>query len=440
MQLQLQKLFSRLRPAPEEWFADIEEGGKVLEPLPCESYQELRSHWAAAMEWTDFMDITLSSMLAVVASTPLQGDQVWLRVIGIPGSAKTTLCDALTTNKTYCKALSNLTGIHSGTKDSSGKDYSLIDRLNRKTGVLNEGDMLANASNRDKLMAELRDVFSGFTHNDYRNQDARSYEGLRITMIVAGTPKMRMMNTSALGDRFLDCVIYKKESDIEESKLVRNVLRANRHRRIAESNGAAVKHDSPEKILAKQKTAGYVSWLRENIVSKLQKLVNDTPDSVHERTEIDCEMLGRLVAYMRTRLGGGDEDATEKELHIRLSEQLLKLTQCSAVVLNRPMDSEIMRRVAKVAWDTSYGNSFDVAKALAPGVPLDIPALGKKLRKTDEATRKAVGLLYQLETIRPEKPSAASGARNRGNTLYRLTPQTAALMARMNTLLGATNA
>lgn len=439
MQLQLQYLLNRLRPAPEHWFAETEKAGKVLEPLPCDSWEELRACWQSAMEWTDFLDITLSSMLAVVTSTPLQGDQLWLRAIGIPGTAKTTLCDAISTNRTYCKPISIMTGLHSGYKDESGKDFSLMDRLNRRTGVVNEGDVLATAGNKDKILAEWRDVYSGFTHADYRNQDAKSYEGLRMTLILAGTPKLRAMNSSALGDRFLDCVIYKRESDIEESKLVRSVLRANRMRRISESNGEAQTYDSPEKILAKQKTAGYVDWLRKNGPAKLQQIVDTMPEPAINRVDIDCEMLGRLVAYMRTRAGVGDEDATEKELHIRLAEQLSKAAWCTAVVMNRTIDGEVMRRTAKLAYDTCFGNTFDIAKLLL-GKQMDIPSIAIQIRKTQDAVRKSLGILYQLDAVRVSQPAAESGARNRGRILYGLTGSTSSLLNRLNTLLGSTNA
>lgn len=439
MQLQLQYYLNLFRPAPPQWFEGISESnGSSLESLPCESYDELVSHWKDAMEWTDFLDITLTCMLATVTSTPLQGDQVWLRTIGIPGTAKTTICEALLVNKTFCKPLSIVTGLHSGYRDASGKDFSLIDRLNRKTAIWNEGDTLANASNRDQTLSQLRDIYSGFTHNDFRNQEAKSYEGLRITVILAGTNKLRMLNSSALGDRFLDCVIYKRESEVAESKLVRNVLRNNRLRRISESNGRAENQDSPEKVLAKQKTAGYIDYLRSQGVSELRKLVNSTPETILDRADTDCEMLGRLVAYMRTRSGaGGDEEPTEKELHIRLAEQLSKMAQCTAVVMSRPLDSEVMRRVAKVAYDTCYGNTWDVTKSLITG-PLELPALANQVRRSQDVVQKSLGILHQLEAIRIEGITSPSGAKGRGRS-YRLSHNTTTLTTRLQTLLGKTN-
>jgi hypothetical protein len=440
MLLQFQHLLNRFRPAPSNWFEEGTSGGSEgikLEPLPCSSYQQLVSYWKAAMEWTDYMDITLTSMLAVAASTPLQGDQVWLRVIGIPGSAKTTLCDALGTNRAYCKHLSLQTGIHSGYSDGSGKDFSLIERLNGKTAVINEGDIFVNSPNQKQLWAEWRDVYSGFTHADYRHQEAKSYEGLRMTMILAGTPKLRLMNSAALGDRFLDCVIYKYEGVVAESKLVRSVIDDTWDQSTTASNGSPTSTDRPELIAAKQRTAGYINWLRDNIEDKAKEIVKGLAPENRERLNIDFEMLGRTVAIMRTRAGLGEEEATEKELHIRLSKQLRKLGVCQAVVMNTEIDAEVMRRTAKIAYDTCFGNTFEIIKQLT-GKSSDIATIATTIRRPPELVRKSMAILYQLESVKAATPSAPSGASRRGPMTYSLTPPTSALLGRMNNLLGAT--
>lgn len=427
MRAQLQHLLNRFIPPPEEWTKGIKRQESVtvntLEPLECHNYEELQECWKKALVgWTYFLEATLSSMLAVVASTKLQGDQLWLRVIGIPGTAKTTFCAALGTNKEYCKEISMLTGLHSGFEDGSGRDYSLMDRLNLKTAILNEGDVLLKMSGRDTVMSQLRDVYSGYTNNDYRHKEAQSYEGLRIAFILAGTPKIRELNTSALGDRFLDCVIYQKEDDVKESNLVRSVLKSNRMRRVSESDGKPESFDSPEKILAKQKTAGYVTWLRTKGAEQLMRMMTETPDEYLDKIEADCEMLGRLTAYMRARHGDNEEEPTEKELHIRLSEQLCKAAFCTAVAINhKTVDEEVMRRVAKLAHDTCYGLTFDIAKKLMHS-PLDLDQLANTLRKDKKIVGKALNMLYEMGAARYSRPAKENGARNSNKSIWMLDP------------------
>ena len=441
MKNQLQHYLNRFKDVPEEWLKGTNriqssDAINTLEPLECSTYQELVECWQQALVgWTYFLDSSLSSLLAVVCSTKLQGDQLWLRLIGIPGSAKTTFCAAIGTNKEYCKEISQLTGLHSGYDDGSGRDFSLMDRLNLKTAILNEGDVLLKAASRDSILSELRDIYSGYTNSDYRHKEAQSYEGLRIAFILAGTPKIRLLNASALGDRFLDCVIYQKEDDVKESNLVRSVLKSNRLRAVTEADGKPESFDSAEKTLAKQKTAGYVKWLRTKGGEALLKMMMETPDDHLDKIEADCEMLGRLTAYMRARTDSEEEPA-EKELHIRLSEQIRKLAFCTAVVLNKTtVDEEVMRRVAKVAHDTCFGLSFDVAKKLMAS-PMDLDQVANSLRKEKKTIGKVLNMMYELGIARYSRPPKDSGARNSNKSTWFLDPvKCMPLMKRLFALL-----
>lgn len=443
MRNQLQHYLNRFKDVPEEWLTGVhrKEGLSdtvhTLAPLECNSYAELLECWKGALVgWTYFLDTTLSSMLAVVTSTRLQGDQLWLRVIGIPGTAKCTFCAAIGSTKEYCKEVSQLTGFHSGYDDGSGRDFSLMERLQLKTAILNEGDVLLQAANKAQILSELRDIYTGYTNSDYRHKGSQSYEGLRIAFILAGTPKIRALNASALGDRFLDCVIYQKEDDVKESNLVRSVLRSNRMRRVSEADGKPESFDSPEKILAKQKTAGYVTWLRTKGGELLLKMMQDTPDEQLDRIEADCEMLGRLAAYMRARSGDNDEEPVEKELHIRLSEQFCKAAFCTAVVLNHAtVDEEVMRRVAKLCHDTCFGLTFDIAKKLMAS-PMDLDQLSNSLRKNTKVVGKALGMLYELGAAKYNRPAKDSGARNSNKSVWFLDPvRCMPLMKRLFSLL-----
>lgn len=438
MQRQLQAYLDRFRPAPPEWFEGIKDeeakySAPKLECIPCESYEELVGAWKEAMTWTDGLEVGLSVLLGVVSSTTLQDDQVWIRLIGIAGTAKTTLCEAIAVNTLYTHPMSVLTGLHSGYKgEGAGEDASLIPKINRKTAIINEGDVLLKAPNRDQIMSELRDLYSGMARCHYRNGKTEEYLGLRVSVVLAGTPTIRVLNKSALGDRFLDCIIYEKESDQAERTLVRSILEETLDASLCESNGEAKSQYSPEKVKAYQLTGGYVTYLRENGVRKLQALKES--GGIPSTLTQDCESLGLLVAAMRTRPHGGDEDATEKELHIRLSKQLRKLALCLAVVLNRPIDAEVMRRVARVARDTSYGMTYDVCRTLI-GQQLDRRAIASRLSTTDTKVGKALEILLALDCVRVDVSESTSGAMKRRSNVYRLTPIMSGLLTKLRDLL-----
>jgi len=123
----------------------------LLVPEPCTSYEVLVASWRKALKWTPSLDTTLAAMLATSASTKLQGDQLWLRVVGPPGTAKSTLCEALAVDKDNTHSISIQKGFHSGYKGSGaqkGKDSSLIPRIDGKTVIT-------------KLVNVVRDVVHG---------------------------------------------------------------------------------------------------------------------------------------------------------------------------------------------------------------------------------------------------------------------------------------
>lgn len=441
MQKQLATLLSKLKPVPNEWRSSkpavhVGNGEAHLECLLCESYTELVGAWKQAMTWVANMDIGLSSLLAVAGSTGLQDDQLWMRLLSKPGTAKTTLCEALAVNKDYTHPISILTGLHSGYKgEGSGDDASLIPKLNGKTAIINEGDVLLKAPNREQIMSELRDLYFGVARSHYRNGKQVEYNGIRMSMILAGTPSIRALNRSALGDRFIDYILYEKESDASERQLVLNVLRNKRASRKVESNGAAASRMSPEMVRAYQLTGGYLGFLRTSIADRLDKVQyadGVTPDKYDEY----CEALGKLVADMRARPGGGEEEATEAELHIRLANQLGKFGECTSVCLQLPIGREVMARTARIARDTCYGTTFDVCRVLHNKGPHDSRGIAAHLNCPDDKVSRALNVLLTLGCIRVDNSLAASGARYRRAHIYQLSQMTALRLNKLKQLLG----
>lgn len=430
---QLERIFGMIEPAPQEWFEGVEApkaglSGPSIPILPCSSYEELLGAWRKAMFMTDSIDITLSAMLATCASTKLQGSQVWLRVIGPAGSAKTTLCEALATCKEYTHCMSIVTGFHSGyaMPGAGGEDVSPILKILNKTAIINEGDMLLKAPNRDQTMAELRDLYSGVARNQYKNGKSNEYCGIRTTFILAGTPSLRQLNRSALGDRFLDCIIHEKAKGLAtkfETDLVRAVVAMSVARCKAESDGTPESLDTPEKIRAYQMTGGYVAWLRQNVFKKIKDL------EVTQAIVDLCSDLGQMVAVLRTRPDKNSEDPAEAELPTRLGEQLMRMAMCLAVVLDRPIDKEVMRRVAKIAKDTCFGTSYDIVRVLRTGGALEPKTIINRVGVNSEIVNKTLAVLLALECTKTDMNA------NRSKFVYRLSPQMLVLLSKLDRLL-----
>jgi hypothetical protein len=373
---QVTELLAMLGPPPDEWLgkaaASAPSSTPRLETLPCTSWADLVAAWKATFSWSDPLDITLSTLIATNLSTRFLGDQVWVRILGNAGSGKTTLCSAMKVFEQGVFSVSQFTGVHSGDK-SSGGDAGLIPHINGKSFIINEGDTLLKNPNRDKLMSDLRDLHAGFASNLFMNGVRYIYEGIRTTVILAGTSRLRELNSSSLGDRFLDCNIYDQRSRTEERQLVRNDLRVKMRTFLQQSNCEATTQDSPERIRACQLTGGYLEYLHATVNDKLRNLKDSTEFSD------SCETLGDLIAHMRSQ-PHDDETPVEKEVHFRLSSQIAKLGVFQAIVLGRQLDGEVLRRLAKVSHNTCHGINYDISNKLWELSALDATSLEMRIR------------------------------------------------------------
>lgn len=397
-------LLERCRPVPREWLktkGSVKQGKMVLDPLACSSWHAVLDGWERALRMrTDLSDV-LAVMLAVCLSTEQLGDQLFLQVVGDAGSAKTRFCEGLLVSR-GCHLLEHLTGFHSGFKgkgEDSGKDFSLISRVNRKTLVTPEGDVLFSLPNFDQVMAQQRRIFDGSSGATYKNSDEdRRYVGLRTPWIIAGTPAMLDKDQSRLGDRFLRIHIDHPEED-ERQHILRVVgfsaLRSVRQR----SNGVA--EGQVEQLIgtAYRLTGGYVDWLRANSDRLLEAVQADD-----EALVARCSMLAEWAAVMRSRPHPDPRKEAEVtvEMPTRLTHQLVRLALCLAATLNKTeVDAEVMRIVRKVAVDTGRGRSAELINALAVDGwdGSTAPMLAVRLGKTEPATRRLLGFLAQAGAV-----------------------------------------
>jgi hypothetical protein len=416
----LGKLLSLVGPAPEGWLKPTKASGKhsrssgeAMKCLPCKTYRTLVTAWRKALLWTDGLDRALSCMLASVASTQMLGDQLWLKVVGPAACGKSTLCEALSVNHEYILAKSTIRGFHSGFKERGGgkdEDNSLLSILPGKTLITKDGDTLLQSPNLPQILSEGRDVYDGVSRTHYRNAMSKDYDGLRITWILCGTSSLRQIDSSELGERFLDCVIMDSINDeLEDEILERVVHRAARDVSV-ESNGEAVKQHSPEMANVMQLTGGYVAWLRENAADRLPQ-IGYSPQVRRKITR-----LGKFVAHMRARPSLKQEEIAEREFATRLVSQLTRLAGCLALVLNRTsVDEEVMRRVHQVAMDTSRGRTLSIASHLrdAPEEGMESKTLTMLAGQTEEKTRALLRFLRAIGVVETHQSVNEKGVKGR---------------------------
>ena len=310
------------------------------------------------------MSDAMASMLAVCASTPQGGSQLFLDIVGSAGSGKTTMCDGLLVSRT-CHHLEHLSGVgfHSGFKmtgEKSDKDCSLIARINGKTLVTSEADVMISSPHYKEWMSQTRRIFDGKSGKTFGNSDEDTlWQGLRTPWIRAGTPVIMDTDQSRLGDRFMRYIIDEPRQDTK-----RDILRAAFDSQLVsmeeESNGTQASIENPKKRLAKELTGGYVDWLRANT----SEVIRNIPVGESAREAIID--MAELTADLRARPNrdkSKEETHETKELPARLVEQFAKVARCLAVVTSTNMVSHhVMRIVRKLALSTAHGHSLSIAK------------------------------------------------------------------------------
>lgn len=354
----LHKLLQRIVPAPDEWREAAAKNRDRIEPLACSSWEVCEAAWQDCLRWRQSLSDTLSVMLAVAASTSQTGNQLFLQVIAAAGSAKTQLCDAMLVSQN-CFGLEHLTGFHSGVVSDDGRDLSLLSRINHKTLITPEGDVLVASPMFQELMSQVRRIFDGKSGAVYKNTDEdKKWEGLRTPWILAGTPAMiDYWDQSRLGDRFLRVIVDTPVQD-ERRKIVLAAMNSE-WEAVAERSSEASGGVESKMRRAYALTGGFVDWLRENCF-RIDE-VTASEDVVHRIAD-----FAEFTADMRAKPNLDTrklETHDSKEVPTRIGRQLIRLARCLALVMGkREVDADVMRRVRKVALDSAGGKTLDLLK------------------------------------------------------------------------------
>ena len=404
---------------PESWKedkVDFDAEDKFLTPTVCTSYRDLQMTWRKALRWTDELNVTLMVILAVVTSTRQRGDQLWCRIIGPPGVAKTRICEAICVARKYAYPLGVSKGFHSGWRgEDPDEDFSILAKANNMTLVTKEGDTLLSSPMLNEILSQGRDVYDGTSSSEWRNRKSnRIYTSLRMTWVIAGTKSLRRLNRSNLGDRFIDCVITRPDQQEEDdilNRAIRSAFRATK----SISDGTAETQLEPRLIDAYRATGGYVNWLRETGPSLLEQLESqECPEDVLHQ----CKRLAQFVALMRARRDKEDEEIdSEAELPTRLGAQFTRLAMCLTIVMNKTkLDDDVMMIVLRIAIDTAYGTNLRIIQFLSQSkYGYDAATIALSLRISETTVRKTCRFLFTLGMVRPyRKPNTQGKGNHRG--------------------------
>lgn len=322
----------------------------------------------------------------------------WTSSVFNHNCGKSTLCEALSINRDFTIAKSTIRGFHSGYKtDKEGEeDHSLIPLIMGKTLITKDGDTLLQSPNLAQILSEARDLYDSVSRTHYRHGMNRDYDGVRMTWILCGTSSLRSIDSSELGERFLDCVIMDRiEEDLEDEILIR---KANQSKRCLsfEADGKIETQHDPDLVRAMQLTGGYIDYLRKNA----RRLMDEVDMSDEAMTT--CIHYAKFVAHLRARPSKKQDETAEREFATRLTSQIVRLATCVAVVLNRKtVDVEVLRRVKRVTMDTARGRTMEICRHLfrAGEIGLDTKALAMYTNQTEDSERTLLRFLRKIEVV-----------------------------------------
>jgi len=303
------------------------------------------------LDSTDGIDI----MLATYLSQQIDGEPVWMFIVGPPGSAKTETLSSLSwLDNSYITSSVTPHSLISGANWKDGADPSLIPRLDGKVMVIKDFTSILSMrdTDKDEIFGILRDAFDGKCGKEFGNGVVRKYES-RFTVLAAVTPSIYALSSThtALGERFLKFAVSDNLNHLHENDIIeRAITNINRETAMRDELADVVHAFLTRRVgldpIAMAALPTLSDTLREKIIA-----------------------LARFGARMRgsvTRDSYRNDIVTSRpsaEVATRLGKQLAKLCQALAVLHGRRhVTLEDYRLVKKVMLDTIPQRTEDVLR------------------------------------------------------------------------------
>lgn len=288
--------------------------------------------------------------------------------IVVHNSGKTTFIDSFGGNNERFDNLSKISAkaLVSGWRDDDGSEPSYLAKLKDKTLFVKDFTVTLTDSqdSQREVFGLLTDIFDGYVKIPYGNNQVREFYDLYFNMVAGVTDIVHSHSAASIGERFLRIDF-----------LGRNY----KARQFASAALANFGKSKPQKEALTKNTLGFVNYL------KSMPFPMEIPAEYHDPI-ID---LAEFIATIRTKVESdrleGIKYRPRTELPSRLSLQLAKLFVSVRTVYNLDPNKEestinasrlAFDVVKKVAFDTCYGFSLDLVKAihLNPSATRDILA------------------------------------------------------------------
>ena len=335
-----------------------------IQPQACNSFHKLMEIYEQDMVMTDSMKDCLAICLATHIAVTLEGDPLWMYLVGAPSSGKSTICELIASDEIHTRSLSKFTGLVSGSRQGN----HLVPLLQGKCVIVKDGTLLLESTPQQlaNVFGEMRDIFDGKLDVEYRNGVSASFSNVMFGMVIGITERIYSLNMAALGERFLHCRL---ETDreievIRNKKAISNIL-TSISRSTLEGNEEGDSRSFPKQ---RAYTAGFLSHLHSTIRQNDLLRPNHVPSDI-----LFIQALTDVVACSRAEAARSKEFGSSELLYdarpeagTRVGKQLGKLALCLCYVLGENRITPTIRRlIRKVATDTAYSRQNRIIRTIA---------------------------------------------------------------------------
>jgi hypothetical protein len=332
---------------------------------------------------------TLKVVLTVAFSQQLEGDPLWMLVVGVPGCGKSlTLCSLQKSDRCLFRSTLTPHSLVSGFQHKDGHDPSLLSIVHRMIVIFKDWTELIELPvfSRKEIGSIFRGAYDGSVSKSFGNGVHREYSPLHFTVIAGVTPDIHKYADATLGDRML-----KYESRVRSKKS--EVLRIRAAIASADTQ-KEMEEDVQETVRCFLSCDAVFPRVPAWVVNRLTPLV---------------QLIARLRAQIAYLDGTRDEVACRPapEIGTRIAKQAVKFIRSSAAVHGRSkITEEDYALTERVLLDTSSSLHVDIVKCLleagrpltrreiADAIDMPVSSLGRRL-ETLQAMKLVVRADYQ---------------------------------------------
>lgn len=295
--------------------------------------------------------------IATIISNELQGDPLWLFLVAPPGGSKTEILSSFDKcTNTYITSSLTPHALISGTSFKSGKDPSLIPKLDGKTLIVKDFTSILGKreTEKDEIFGILRDAYDGKCGKVFGTGTTRYYKS-HFSVLSGVTPTIYELSSqyAGLGERFLKFFIGDSLVHLSEKDIIRRAMKnVNRETNMREEMAEAVR-DYVSLILEEMRKPGY------------------KPPSLPEEMENRIIGCAQFVARLRASVPRDKFNSEmilskpSAEVGSRLGKQLTRVALGIAIVnRSKQVTDHSLRILKKVALDTVSQRNESILRAV----------------------------------------------------------------------------